>query len=224
MPLAFFFSFFFFFFAALWGIWISVPQPGMEPVSLALEVWSLNRWTTTEVSMPVGLYEGNGGFRMLTTLYKVTELVTSLTLVSWFPRSALFLQYQAASSLEKHNIFFSLGLWQLTTTWLLSVSQENILIAVNWKMHNLKSWELCFIQGITEDYSSELPWWLTWWRVCLQCRRPKFNPCVGKTPGEGNGNPLQRSCLENPRDGGAWQVTVHGVTKNGHDWATSLSL
>ena len=32
--------------------------------------------------------------------------------------------------------------------------------------------------------------------------------------GEGNGNPLQFSCLENPRDGGAWWVAVHGVVKN----------
>ena len=31
--------------------------------------------------------------------------------------------------------------------------------------------------------------------------------------GEGNGNPLQCSCLENPRDGGAWWAAVHGVTK-----------
>ena len=32
--------------------------------------------------------------------------------------------------------------------------------------------------------------------------------------GEGNGNPLQYSCLENPMDGGAWWVTVHGVAKS----------
>ena len=31
------------------------------------------------------------------------------------------------------------------------------------------------------------------------------------SPGEGNGNPLQYSCLENPMDGGAWWATVHGV-------------
>ena len=36
----------------------------------------------------------------------------------------------------------------------------------------------------------------------------------GRSPGEGNGHPLQYSCLENPLDRGAWQVTVHGVTKN----------
>ena len=43
----------------------------------------------------------------------------------------------------------------------------------------------------------------------------------GRSPGEGNGNPLQYSCLENPMDrGGAWQATVHGVPRVGHDLAT----
>ena len=36
----------------------------------------------------------------------------------------------------------------------------------------------------------------------------------GRSPGEGNGNPLQYSCLENPMDGEAWWATVHGVTKS----------
>ena len=35
----------------------------------------------------------------------------------------------------------------------------------------------------------------------------------GRSPGEGNGNPLQYSCLENPMDRGAWWAIVHGVTK-----------
>ena len=39
-------------------------------------------------------------------------------------------------------------------------------------------------------------------------------PGSGRSPGEGNGNPLQYSCLENPIDGGAWQATVHGVAKS----------
>ena len=38
--------------------------------------------------------------------------------------------------------------------------------------------------------------------------------------GEGNGNPLQCSCLENPRDRGAWQATVHGVARVGNDLET----
>ena len=39
-------------------------------------------------------------------------------------------------------------------------------------------------------------------------------PGSGRSPGEGNGNPLQYSCLENPIDGGAWWAIVHGVTKS----------
>ena len=38
-------------------------------------------------------------------------------------------------------------------------------------------------------------------------------PRLGKSPGEGNSNPLQYSCLGNPMDRGGWQATVHGVTK-----------
>ena len=37
---------------------------------------------------------------------------------------------------------------------------------------------------------------------------------LGRSLGEGNGNPLQYSCLENPVDRGAWQATVHGVAKS----------
>ena len=40
------------------------------------------------------------------------------------------------------------------------------------------------------------------------------------SPGEGNGNPLQYSCLENPMNRGAWQVTVHGVTRVRRNLAT----
>ena len=39
-------------------------------------------------------------------------------------------------------------------------------------------------------------------------------PGPGRSPGEGNGNQLQYSCLENPRDRGAWRATVHGVSKS----------
>ena len=39
-------------------------------------------------------------------------------------------------------------------------------------------------------------------------------PRLGRSPGEGNGNPLQCSCLENPMDQEAWWATVHGVAKS----------
>ena len=43
---------------------------------------------------------------------------------------------------------------------------------------------------------------------------PGSIPGSGTFPGEGNGNPLQHSSLENPMDGGAWWATVHGVAKS----------
>ena len=39
-------------------------------------------------------------------------------------------------------------------------------------------------------------------------------PGSGRSPGEGNGNPLQYSCLENPMDRGAWWASVHGVAES----------
>ena len=48
-----------------------------------------------------------------------------------------------------------------------------------------------------------------WWELWVGC-------------GEGNGNPLQCSCLENPRDGGAWEVAVYGVTQS-RTWLKRLS-
>ena len=43
---------------------------------------------------------------------------------------------------------------------------------------------------------------------------PGSIPGSGRFPGEGNGNPLQYSCLENPMDGGAWQATAHEVAES----------
>ena len=43
---------------------------------------------------------------------------------------------------------------------------------------------------------------------------PGSIPGSGRAPGEGNGHPLQYSCLENPIDRGVWWGTIHGVTKS----------
>ena len=49
--------------------------------------------------------------------------------------------------------------------------------------------------------------------TALQAGDPGSIPGSGRSPGEGNGNPLQYSCLENPMDIGAWQSTVYGVAE-----------
>ena len=60
-----------------------------------------------------------------------------------------------------------------------------------------------------------IPRWLSGKESACQCGRPKFDPWVGKIPpGEGTGNPLQDSCLENPMDGGAWRAAVLGVAES----------
>ena len=52
---------------------------------------------------------------------------------------------------------------------------------------------------------------------------PGSMPGWGRSPGEGNGNPLQYSCLENPMDRGAWRTTVQGVAEsNMTEWLTLL--
>ena len=59
-----------------------------------------------------------------------------------------------------------------------------------------------------------LPWWFRQSRIYLQCGRPGSIPRLRRSPGEGNGNPHQYSCLENSMDRGAWWAVVHGVTRS----------
>ena len=62
-----------------------------------------------------------------------------------------------------------------------------------------------------------LPRWLRDKESACHCRRHErrgFSPWAGRSPEEGNGNPLQYSCLENSMDKGAWWATVHGITES----------
>ena len=61
-----------------------------------------------------------------------------------------------------------------------------------------------------------LPWFGGKECTC-QCWRQGSIPALGRSPGGGNCNPLQYSCLENPMERGAWQATVHGVARVRHD-------
>ena len=62
-----------------------------------------------------------------------------------------------------------------------------------------------------------LPWWLSGKESTCNAREARDAgsfPRLERSPGEGNSNPLQYSCLENPRDRGAWWATVRGVAKS----------
>ena len=65
----------------------------------------------------------------------------------------------------------------------------------------------------TTNVNSGLPWCLSDQESDCQARGAGLIPGWGRCPGEGNGNPLQYSCLGNPMDRGAWQMTIHGATK-----------
>lgn len=91
--------------------------------------------------MPLAFYGGNWGPRLLNTLYKVKELITSLTHILWFPQSALFLQHQDISR-ESSN-FFPLAV--TTYFYLFFLSQENLL-GMNEKV-NLQNKELSIFEN-----------------------------------------------------------------------------
>ena len=61
--------------------------------------------------------------------------------------------------------------------------------------------------------SNGLPCWLSGKESACNVGYLGLIPESGRSPGEGNGNPLQYSCLENPMDRRAWQATVHGGHK-----------
>ena len=70
---------------------------------------------------------------------------------------------------------------------------------------------IIFISFVT--WLLELPRWLSGEESACRCRRHGFNPWVRKIPWRGKWQPTPVCLLGNPLDRGAWQATVHGVTK-----------
>ena len=96
------------------------------------------------------------------------------------------------------------GLWHCRQTvhWMLAVTRSPYILWV-----------------VTCSFGP--PWWLSCKESTWQCRRHTGSiPGSGNFPGEGNGSPLQYSCLENPMDRGAWPATVQGVIRVSHNLAT----
>ena len=74
----------------------------------------------------------------------------------------------------------------------------------------VSQWEL--LQWPVKTYG--LPWWLSGEESSCNVGDASLIPGSGRSPGEGNGTPLQYSCLENPMDRGDWQATVYRVAKS----------
>ena len=67
----------------------------------------------------------------------------------------------------------------------------------------------------------QLPWWLSGKNSPPNARDTGLIPGSGRSPAEGNGNPVQCSCLENPMDSGTWRATADGIAKVRYDLATN---
>ena len=81
---------------------------------------------------------------------------------------------------------------------------------------------MCDSDCVTDYF--RLPWWLSGKKSACNAGDMGLIPGSGRAPGEGNGNPVQYSCLGNPLDGGAWWVTVHGGHRRvGNDLATEMT-
>ena len=83
------------------------------------------------------------------------------------------------------------------------------------------SFKVCFLtiffqslKRISKGCTSGFPGCLDGKESACNAGAPGSIPGSGRSPGEGNGNPLQYSCLGNPMDQGAWWATVHAVTKS----------
>ena len=99
--------------------------------------------------------------------------------------------------------------------------------------NEFKKWVLVVGEGAKESIFFQ-SWVLEKKKRCKEkaleiCRTVPFSPllkskpCIHTVNGEGKGNPLQFSCLENPMGRGAWLATVHGVARVGHDLVTKPS-
>ena len=85
--------------------------------------------------------------------------------------------------------------------------------------NNLQGKRIYYIYGL--GYSYNLPSSVSKKSAC-NARDLGSIPGLGRSPGEGNGNPFQYSCLENLMDRGAWRAPVHGIARVRHDLATKL--
>ena len=90
-----------------------------------------------------------------------------------------------------------------------------------------RSWGTDIIEvvrgGTSIKHAAGLPWWLRRKPSAYNVGDPGSIPGSGRSPGEGNGKPLQYSCLENAIDGGAWWAAVHGVAKS-RTWLSDFTF
>ena len=107
------------------------------------------------------------------------------------------------------------------STWEVSLQKCSLTKNLKQILHTRGSYLMCqsWLQAAFCFKQIGLPWWLRW---PANTGDLSSVPGSGRSPGGGNGNPLQCSFLENPMDRGAWWAAVHRVAKN-QTWLKRLS-
>ena len=105
-------------------------------------------------------------------------------------------------------------------TWVQSLGWEDLLEKEMATHSSILVWKIPWTEEPDRLYSpwgrkeldttEQLPKWLSGQESACHSANPGSIPGSGRSPGEGNCNPLQYSCLENPMDRGTWWATVHG--------------
>ena len=113
--------------------------------------------------------------------------------------------------IRDHTVFVFLCLWLTSLSIMFS---KSIHVEANGKIFFFSGWIICSRASPHSSVSKE-----------SACSAGDLGliPGSGRFLGEGNGNPFQYSCLENPMNREAWQATVHGVTKS-WTWLKWLSM
>ena len=113
-------------------------------------------------------------------------------------------------------VFFCVNPSEISLLNVIFLQKDFILVQLSYLISGLYSDFLLWGSSV----SVRLPWWLRRQIQALPagsaCSARDLSSIPGSriSPGEGNSNPLQYTCLENSMDGGGWWVTVHGVTKS----------
>ena len=136
-----------------------------------------------------------------------------------FLKAFRFIGYKTFMKREKAIELYNLKIWKFC----LQVEDGWLSIHISFSPHHKSLWNLCWSNAIT-PHSSTLAWKIPWMEEpgrlqSMGSRRVRHDKWLHfhfslSRNGEGNGNPLQCSCLENPRDGGAWWAAVYGVAQS----------
>ena len=150
-----------------------------------------------------------------------SRLLTPVTLTSLSHILCLVLNMKAPSSTSIPGFQLAQGEWEKGGSIFFSLRRMNQIL---YQVSHRATLNCCCCKGygkmkLLTDHPCDLGFPHSSFGKESVCNAgdPGSIPGSGRSPGEGNGNPLQYSCLENPMDRGAWQATVLGVARVGHD-------